>query len=119
VNKGSKFWQQNWEAHIDILEKEISGPLYKTLNYRNSKPIYSVSKINEKVSMFFIFAWLAIGVKYWVDHSLFNMKEFSIDWFVVISSAATILFSVWIRQCCRMDAKEPEYNSKLREPTHL
>lgn len=30
VNKGSKFWQKNWEAHIDMLEDEFSGKLYKT-----------------------------------------------------------------------------------------
>ena len=30
VNKGSKFWQKNWEAHIDMLEDDFSGKLYKT-----------------------------------------------------------------------------------------
>ena len=30
VNKGSKFWQKNWEAHINELEDYISGKLYKT-----------------------------------------------------------------------------------------
>lgn len=27
VNRGSKFWQENWERHVDILEDEIIGPL--------------------------------------------------------------------------------------------
>jgi hypothetical protein len=30
VIKGSKRWQENWEAHIDKLEDGITGPLYKT-----------------------------------------------------------------------------------------
>ncbi|NRY14396.1 ion channel [Clostridium beijerinckii] len=30
VNRGSKFWQNNWERHVDMLEDEIIGPLYKT-----------------------------------------------------------------------------------------
>lgn len=30
VNKGAKYWQENWEKHVDMLEDEIMGPLYKT-----------------------------------------------------------------------------------------
>lgn len=30
VNKGSKYWQENWENHLDLLEDKITGPLYKT-----------------------------------------------------------------------------------------
>ena len=38
VNKGSKFWQKNWEAHIDILEDAFSGKLYKTfLNTKSNE----------------------------------------------------------------------------------
>lgn len=37
VNRGSKYWHSNWERHVDILEDEIIGPLYKTtLAKRNS-----------------------------------------------------------------------------------
>ena len=28
VNRGSKYWQDTWEQHVDLLENEISGPLY-------------------------------------------------------------------------------------------
>lgn len=31
INKGSKFWQKNWEAHLDMLEDEFSGKLYKVV----------------------------------------------------------------------------------------
>lgn len=30
INKGSKFWQKNWEEHIDMLEDSFSGKLYKS-----------------------------------------------------------------------------------------
>src|SRR5215472_13152802 len=30
VNRGSKYWQENWERHVDLLETKIVGPLYKT-----------------------------------------------------------------------------------------
>src|SRR5579864_817840 len=31
ANRGSKQWQENWENHVDLLEDEIIGPLYKTV----------------------------------------------------------------------------------------
>jgi lipopolysaccharide export LptBFGC system permease protein LptF len=29
VNRGSKYWQENWERHVDVLETHVVGPLYK------------------------------------------------------------------------------------------
>ena len=43
ASKGSKHWQENWENHLDMLEDEITGPLYKTYLAGTS---YSVSAIN-------------------------------------------------------------------------
>lgn len=31
VNRASKYWQENWEKHVDLLEDEHIGPLYKTV----------------------------------------------------------------------------------------
>jgi hypothetical protein len=63
VIKGSKRWQENWEAHIDQLENEITGPLYKTV-YRKGKTFYSVSKINEMLAWIVIIAWIVLYVPY-------------------------------------------------------
>ena len=35
VNKGSKFWQKNWETHVSLLEETEIGPLYDV--YLNPK----------------------------------------------------------------------------------
>jgi hypothetical protein len=75
VNKGSKFWQENWENHVELLEDKVFGPLYKTLTKRPPrkrsihlriedffvapKP-FSVSKINQLVSTFMALVWLLI-----------------------------------------------------------
>lgn len=29
TNIGSKSWQRHWEVHVDLLENEFTGPLYK------------------------------------------------------------------------------------------
>ena len=53
INKGSRFWQENWEAHIDYLEDEIEGKLYKTVNSQDyHKDAFSVSKVNFYLSIF-------------------------------------------------------------------
>lgn len=61
VNRGSKFWQENWEKHVDMLEDGINGPLYKTIMKKEKiswlKPWhpypFSVSKINQILSVFY------------------------------------------------------------------
>lgn len=70
VNRGSKYWQQNWEDHVYMLENEFLGPLFKTI--RNPKqhtfwnlveeyPI-SVSKVNQILSLFIVLIWIFILV---------------------------------------------------------
>ena len=64
-NRGSKYWQENWERHVDALEDEIIGPLYKTtLNFDKKNilsPIdsypFSVSKINQILSFIITLIW--------------------------------------------------------------
>ncbi|MGO4500030.1 hypothetical protein AB4114_29565 [Paenibacillus sp. 2RAB27] len=65
VNRGSKFWQNNWERHVDYLEDELIGPLYKTVyksksinffNPTSSFPI-SVSRINQSLSFLVSIIW--------------------------------------------------------------
>ena len=55
VNKGSKFWQKNWENHVSLLEKSEIGPLYdvflnpKTTGNRwnpTKEFDFSVTKVN-------------------------------------------------------------------------
>lgn len=74
VNQGSKYWQENWENHLDLLEDSTLGPLYKVVIDRDDPKIvdreerfkrmllgpnpYSVSKINSLVSLFAVMLWI-------------------------------------------------------------
>ena len=68
VNRGSKQWQENWELHVDLLEDEIAGPIYKTVVQRsptrfcalNGPYPFSVSKINQLLSLYVTIVWLAL-----------------------------------------------------------
>lgn len=82
VNRGSKYWQENWENHVDMLEDEITGPLYKTVLRRpedteikervkdkcglflemnvTGPAAISASKINQLVSTFILLIWFCL-----------------------------------------------------------
>lgn len=76
VNKGSKFWQENWENHVDFLEDSNTGPLYKTVtssisesnkcekikNFFTGSLPYSVSKVNQIISLYIFIIWLSIFI---------------------------------------------------------
>ena len=37
VNKGSSFWQKNWERHIDVFEKEVIGQMFNIIMNEGSR----------------------------------------------------------------------------------
>lgn len=72
VNRGSKFWQSNWERHVDLLEDMTLGPLYKIVavtsdnsgrNPLTSPAQFSVSKLNQVLSVFVVAVWLILFVR--------------------------------------------------------
>lgn len=76
VNRASKYWQENWENHVALLENEVTGPLFKSVTrgipqeartrvdrfgrYLTSPDNYSVSKVNQLVSIFVMLVWLVL-----------------------------------------------------------
>ena len=73
TNRGSKFWQENWEYHVDMLEGQVTGPLYRTVLHRPTQKNflsryvegpapYSVSQMNQWVSLFTIAVWFSLIV---------------------------------------------------------
>ncbi|WP_409432777.1 hypothetical protein ACJ3XI_11305 [Litorimonas sp. RW-G-Af-16] len=71
VNRGSKFWQENWENHVDNLEDDVIGPLYKVILSRpnptgldektkhvlTGSSTISVSKVNQIISLYVTLLW--------------------------------------------------------------
>ena len=88
-NIASKHWQENWENHIKLLEDTIHGRLYKTTvcDYEYAiKP--SVSRLNLKISLFVILAWITIGVSL----ALSIYENYSVGVWIMCSCAILILF---------------------------
>jgi hypothetical protein len=69
VNRGSKFWQCNWERHVDLLEGMTLGPLYKYIamdtknSFLTSPGAFSVTKINQMLGLFVSSIWLILFLK--------------------------------------------------------
>lgn len=93
VNKGSKQWQENWENHVDMLEDEVVGPLYKIVLKRAEPCLvdlitgpssFSVSKVNQIISLFVTILWLLLLYKVVQPFS----TAASINWDVVVIGTA-------------------------------
>ncbi|NDV42064.1 hypothetical protein [Flagellimonas sediminis] len=92
INVGSKNWQRHWENHIDHLEDRVTGPLYKTISKTRT---YSVSKINELVSLFFLLVWILLSIFYLWSNNLKNIStdsDFAFEEFFIV---LITLFIVW------------------------
>lgn len=65
VNRGSKYWQENWERHVANLEGGIQGDLFKMLKMPEknliTRPLkeypFSVSKVNQFLSLIMSIIW--------------------------------------------------------------
>lgn len=103
-SRGSKYWQENWENHLDLLEDKVTGPLYKTLLERpghiNAAEKYvtgplslSVSKINQWVSVFVVFSWGSL-VTYSGYKSLLSLALSGDEWLVIGAHVLVILVAL-------------------------
>lgn len=107
VNRGSKYWKENWENHLDLLEDEITGPLYKTILERPelcslseklvTAPLsVSVSKINQWVSVFVLFVWISLAV-YSFYKTTTSLKISNYNWLVL---CAYVFVAAVASLCC-------------------
>lgn len=112
--RGAKFWQNNWERHVDRLEDLFSGSLYKTYEVKNMIPPYSVSKLNELMAGFMLFLWLIIGL--FATISFFNEVEWTVLFilFVFLFFFLTYYFDACLRMSDfgQMVTEEPKKGSK-------
>jgi hypothetical protein len=118
VIRGSKRWQENWEAHIDKLEDTISGPLYKTI-YCTHNPFYSVSKINEILACVIIVVWIWLFIQHSITKYKFvnPIKCFSkINGFVTIPIVLTICCIIKLVFCGKTSGGE--FKTTLEKDEH-
>lgn len=110
ANRGAKYWQENWELHVDLLEDEVMGPLYKTTpstkRFAAFHPIcafpFSVSKVNQILSLFMTVIWAGIAALNipWVRVT-FLKWEYS-HWLLILLTIATLVSLFFFGRTNRM-----------------
>ena len=125
ANRGSKYWQEQWETHIDTLEDHVFGSLYKKQFKRFPKCTsgcdpcrwiagpcrFSVSKINQIGSFYVVCVWGVLLARS-SPLKLFHLPK---GWesliFVVLTGVAILFFL-----CCgRTGTGCYDYEEKSRQ----
>jgi hypothetical protein len=120
--RGSKFWQQNWESHIDMLEDGIEGRLHKTVWLPDGSVRCSVSRVNEWLGLFFILFWIGVTLyatlKFVGRPELLHRLREIPPWLQFSVIAATIALGALILICqkSRLQATRPRENDSHGEP---
>jgi hypothetical protein len=112
VNRASKYWQENWEKHVDLLESSNQGPLYRTVLHNEKMrwwhPLgafpFSVSKLNQTLSLFIsglfvILLWSTVNRFY---YPLSQLRAFPIA--VLLLTLFALLILVWRGQTSRKNS---------------
>ncbi len=123
VNKGSKYWQENWENHVVSLANPEVGSLFQKIMHRPAtapknktlahivyffrptepKPI-SVTKINQWVSLYTVIIWAVIIVQgYPAMQHLW--RSFSPECQYLAIGLPTLLFAIIMRVTSRTNLK--------------
>ena len=99
VNRGSARWQQNWEFHVDMLEDDVTGPIYKTHFSTKIHRFwdlpgaygYSPTRLNSIISIFTFIAWFSLNII--ALERAFESPELSrLDaWFILTASFSAIV----------------------------
>lgn len=107
ANRGSKFWQENWEAHIEELSTHLGVPIFGIIKRREhsirnlmQEYPFSVSKINQMVSLIITFAWLLILCKEMGLSELLECITFSVCYKTLVGGIV-IMLSFLIIICCK------------------
>lgn len=121
ANKGSKYWQVNWEKYVDALGRKFIGPLFQHPidPTSNNEKRYSVSKVNLTLSWYIFGVWLAIlllTIIAWCFSSECSpCKEWSKPCLLLIFSGVMVVGSgitFGYLRCCCIGGKDQNQGSK-------
>ncbi len=113
VNRGSKYWQENWESIVADIEDDITGKLFKYRSPQQKKGTwltsrqFSVSKVTIALSDFTCLIWFGFMLYH-------LMKEIQLSLclqnglLVVTVFFLTLLFVIFMMICCRSSQNKNE-----------
>jgi len=99
VNRGSKYWQENWETIVANIEDDVTGSLFKERQEQKNKGIwlssrkFSVSKVTIALSDFTIIIWLAL-MSYHLLKILPTPAFITSNLLIILAVAFSVIFSI-------------------------
>jgi hypothetical protein len=108
INESSKFWQRNWEYQVDILERKVLGPLYKTVFAKAGAKMYSVTDINKFVSLYVCILFVMACLYYLLIDN--NVCAFFVKILIFLSN---ICFCVWVEYKTSNNGKQTTIFEKI------
>lgn len=105
-NRGSKYWQEAWEAKVESVESDVLGVNL----FANREPLqrkgfwgaqtFSVSKLTIALSDFTVLVWIALAAK---SFPLLDLP--SVPYCAVIAAAVTMIYIVLFFIFCRQSER--------------
>ena len=104
VNRGSKYWQENWERHVDVLSERVIGPLYRTTLSREAWSLirlnvgfpFSVSRINQIVSLFITLLWGGLVFRAFPFSQAIRPSRVAAYWIMCGFTVVFLFLLVWL-----------------------
>lgn len=99
ANRGSKYWQENWESIVAELEDDVTGELFKSRGAQQRKGVwltsrkFSVSKVTIALSDFTILIWLSLII-YHMAKEILVVNTPSSSCLTMLVVVLSVLFSV-------------------------
>jgi len=112
--RGSKFWQENWEAHVDLLEHEMGMRLTQVILCREP-PQFSVSRINRYLWLLLTLAWaiaLFLGAVALILTGLSPVPEFP-KWLWPFSAGIMILILIGAACCIMYRRNKSHFSGRI------
>lgn len=116
VMSGSKFWQENWESHIDFLESSFSGHLHKTVFYpkKGTPKHYSVSALSMAVGYLFLLAWVVVYLcSAWTFLQYSKMSERETRAIILLVAIGTLFIVKTIDCKCKRSPGNKALNKRI------
>lgn len=109
--KGSKFWQENWEAHVDLLEQDVEGRMTQVILSKEGAQ-YSVSAVNQHFMFLLMLGWIGIFVVVVFEPIEALLRPHAATLALVGLTAAMVWLPAWSRSNLRgwlFKTSQPEW----------
>jgi len=121
VNRASKFWQENWEKHVDLLEDAVMGPIYKTVLKDDDLGFwtwgaypFSVSRINQILSLFVVLLFLLLALTTGWKYFSFGCHPDLFATAVVLLTVGAVVTLCWKGQTTGGETRTQEADRRSR-----